>query len=136
MRALRAVDAETTVLLASHRLDEVELVADRVWILHEGRQVFDGTLGKLRARAHADSWLWVRTRRERRDDARSAFVARAGGAAVLANGTDVAVQLPAAGRAEALSDLQQGGVPIEDFWVVGPSLEEIVQGFFTGEGKR
>jgi ABC-type multidrug transport system ATPase subunit len=136
MRALRAVDEDTTVLLASHRLDEVEMVADRVWILHEGRQVFDGTLDELRAQAHADSWLWVRTRRERRDDARRAFIARAGEAAVIANGTDVAVQLPAAGRAEALSELQRGGVPIDEFWVVGPSLEEIVQGFFVGEGDR
>jgi ABC-type multidrug transport system ATPase subunit len=136
MRALRAVDGDTTVLLASHRLDEVEMIADRVWILHEGRQVFDGTLDQLRARAHAESWLWVRTRHECRDDARRAFIARAGEAAVVANGTQVAVQLPAGGRAEALSDLQQGGIPIEDFWVVGPSLEEIVQGFFDGEGER
>jgi ABC-type multidrug transport system ATPase subunit len=136
MRALRAVGGDTTVLLASHRLDEVEMIADRVWILHEGRQVFDGTLDELRARAQADSWLWVRTRRERRDDAIRAFAARAGEAAVIANGTRVAVQLPAAGRVGALSDLQLSGVPIDDFWVVGPSLEEIVRGFFDGEGKR
>ncbi|NIN73463.1 MAG: ATP-binding cassette domain-containing protein [Gemmatimonadetes bacterium] len=134
MRALRRVDRQTTVLLASHRLDEVEMIADRVWILHEGCQVFDGTLDELRARAHADSWLWVRTDQERRDDARRAFIARAGAAKVVANGTDVAVQLPAAGRAEALSELQHVGVPIDDFWVVGPSLEEVVQGFFAGEG--
>jgi ABC-type multidrug transport system ATPase subunit len=136
MRALRGVDPHTTVLLASHRLDEVEMIADRVWILHEGRQVFDGTIDELRARAHADSWLWVRTRRERRDDVRRAFTARAGEARVVANGTHVAVQLPAAGRAEALSELQLSGVPIDDFWVVGPSLEEIVQNFFDGEGSR
>ncbi|UCC81580.1 MAG: ABC transporter ATP-binding protein [Gemmatimonadota bacterium] len=136
MRALRSVGSDTTVLLASHRLDEVEMIADRVWILHEGRQVFDGTLDELRARAHADAWLWVRTEPERRDDARRAFIERAGEAAVVANGTHVAVQLPAAGRAEALSNLQVRGVPIDDFWVVGPSLEEIVQGFFDGEGER
>jgi ABC-type multidrug transport system ATPase subunit len=133
MRALRQVDENSTVVLASHRLEEVEMVADRVWILHEGERVFDGTLDELRTRAGAESWLWVRTRPESRDDARRRFAERAGDDAVMANGTHVAVQLPPARRAEALSDLQQTGVPIEDFWVVGPSLEEIVQGFFAGE---
>jgi ABC-type multidrug transport system ATPase subunit len=136
IQALRRVGPQTTVLLASHRLDEVEMIADRVWILHEGRRVFDGTLDELRARAHADSWLWVRTTSERRDDVRRAFVARAGEAKVVANGTHVAVQLPAAGRVEALSELQLGDVPVDDFWVVGPPLEEIVQGFFAGELER
>ncbi|MEE9132845.1 MAG: ABC transporter ATP-binding protein [Gemmatimonadota bacterium] len=133
MRALREVSPETTVLLASHRLDEVEMVADRIWILHDGVRVFDGTLDDLRAKAGADRWLWVRTHEQQRDVVRDQFVRKAGEHAVVANGTQVAVQLSAAGRAEALAQLQRSGVPIEDFWVVGPSLEEIVQGFFTGE---
>ena len=131
MRALREVSPETTVLLASHRLDEVEMVADRIWILHNGNRVFDGSLDDLRARAGADSWLWVRTHKEERDAVRAEFVRKAGEDAVIANGTQVAVQLPADGRAEALARLQSTGIPIVDFWVVGPSLEEIVQGFFT-----
>jgi ABC-type multidrug transport system ATPase subunit len=131
MRVLRQVGPETTLLLASHRLDEVELVADRVWILHEGRIVFDGTLGDLRARAGADAWLWVRTLGERRDDARECFLRLARPESVTANGTHVAIQSPAAGRAEALWQLRQAEVPIEDFWVVEPSLEEIVESFFN-----
>ncbi len=131
MRALREVSPETTVLLASHRLDEVEMIADRIWILHNGIRVFDGSLGDLRARAGADSWLWVRTLREQRDAVRAEFLKAAGEDAVIANGTHVAVRLPAVGRAEVLARLQSVGVPIVDFWVVGPSLEEIVRGFFT-----
>jgi len=131
MRALREVAPETTVLLASHRLDEVEMVADRIWILHNGDRVFDGSLDDLRSKAGADSWLWVSTLREKRDVVRDEFVRKAGEGAVMANGTHVAVRLPADGRAEALSRLHSTGVPIVDFWVVGPSLEEIVQGFFT-----
>ncbi len=132
LRALREVGRETTVLLASHRLDEVEMVADRIWILHAGGLVFDGTLDDLRGQSGAESWLWVRTRRERRDDVRQRLIEQAGPSAVIANGTHIAVRLPAAGRAAALSDLQGANVPIDDFWVVGPSLEEIVQGFFAG----
>ncbi|UCC71961.1 MAG: ABC transporter ATP-binding protein [Gemmatimonadota bacterium] len=134
MRVLRAVDEDTTLLLASHRLDEVEMVADRIWILHDGRRVFDGTLDELRAAARADSWLWIRTVQERRDDARQKFIELAGEEAVMANGKHVAVQLPAAARVDALSGLRQAGVPIEEFWVVGPSLEEIVRGFFVKGG--
>lgn len=47
LRALAAVPPETTVLLASHRLADVEAVADRVLVLHEGRLAFDGRLTDL-----------------------------------------------------------------------------------------
>jgi ABC-2 type transport system ATP-binding protein len=127
------VSPETTVLLASHRLEEVETVAERIWILHDGRIVFDGSLGDLRAQAKADAWLWVRTAPDRRDAARDQLARLAGSESVVANGTHVAVQSPAGERAEALWRLRESGVPIEDFWVVEPSLEEIVEGFFRGE---
>ena len=133
IRALRQVGPETTIILASHRLDEVEMVADRIWILHGGGRVYDGTLEELRSRSGADSWLWVTTKKEQRDKVRESFIEQAGAASVVANGTHVAVRLPAAGRVTALSQLQHAGIPIEDFWVVGPALEEIVQAFFTGE---
>ena len=38
---------ETTILLASHRLADVEAVADRVLVLHQGRLKFDGRLTDL-----------------------------------------------------------------------------------------
>ncbi len=130
LRALRAVDGGTTVLLASHRLEEIETVADRVWILHSGRIVFDGSLDGLRDTAGAESWLWVRTTPDQRDAVRARFVRRAGEAAVLANGTQVAVQLSPEARVEALSEISAADLTIRDFWVTGPSLEEIVEEFF------
>lgn len=133
LRAVRQVGRETTILLASHRLDEVEVVADRIWILHGGGLAFDGDLDELRRRAGAESWLWVRTGRESRDRARRQLVDLAGEGAVIANGTHVAARLGPDDRVEALSELKRVGVAIEDFWVVGPSLEEIVGGFFGDE---
>jgi len=47
LRALAAVPRETTILLASHRLADVEAVADRVLVLHQGRLAFDGRLTDL-----------------------------------------------------------------------------------------
>lgn len=47
LRALAAVPPETTILLASHRLADVEAAADRVLVLHQGRVAFDGRLPDL-----------------------------------------------------------------------------------------
>lgn len=47
LRALAAVPRETTILLASHRLADVEAVADRVLVLDHGRLAFDGRLADL-----------------------------------------------------------------------------------------
>lgn len=137
MRALGDVEEGTTVLLASHRLDEVEALADRVWILHGGHTVFDGSLEDLRTRAGGERWLWVETTRDRREEVRDRFLRQAGREAVLANGARVGVRLPAVDRAAELCRLQSAGIPIDDFWIETPSLEEIVRDFFEEtEGRR
>lgn len=130
MRALKRVGPDTTILLASHRLDEVELIAERIWILHGGGLVFDGPLDELRDRAGADSWLWVRTEAGRRDALRDELAGMADADEIVANGTSVGVRLTAPERTSALSQLRDAGVPIVDFWVERASLEDIVNGFF------
>jgi ABC-2 type transport system ATP-binding protein len=39
----------TTVLLVTHRLDEVERICDEIVVMHEGRSVLHGNLDDLRA---------------------------------------------------------------------------------------
>lgn len=39
-----------TIFLASHDLDDLEIVADRVMLLHEGKLLFDGTQAELKAK--------------------------------------------------------------------------------------
>ncbi len=107
-------------------------MAERVWIIHEAVKAFDGSLDDLTERAGADSWLWIRTGAEDRGRIIDELSRRVGSHAVTANGTRVAVQLPVQARLEVLAALEGSGVSIEDFWVEGPSLEEIVQGFFHG----
>ena len=47
IRQLR--DAGTTVILSAHHMDLVEAIADRVLLLHRGREVMGGTLADIRA---------------------------------------------------------------------------------------
>ena len=61
MRSLfrELADEGRTVVLSSHLLNEVGLVADRVAILSEGRSIFDGALDELLG-AHGPTFLEVR----------------------------------------------------------------------------
>ena len=43
---------DCTVLVSSHLLSEVELMADDIGILNHGRLLFEGTMEDLRAGAH------------------------------------------------------------------------------------
>lgn len=52
--AVKKAPSDMTMLFASHRLDDVEALADRVIILDAGRFAFDGTLHELWRRAGVD----------------------------------------------------------------------------------
>lgn len=47
LRHLAEVDADTTMILASHRLEEIEPLASRILVLAEGRLAFDGPAAEL-----------------------------------------------------------------------------------------
>lgn len=51
---IRTLGRTKTILLSTHILQEVEAVAQRVLMIHEGRLVFDGTPAELRARGAGD----------------------------------------------------------------------------------
>lgn len=47
---------DCTVLVSSHLLSEVELMADEIGILNHGRLLFEGTMENLKQNAHADGF--------------------------------------------------------------------------------
>ena len=51
LSALGQVGSGTAILLASHRLDDIETLADRQLLLHDGRLLFDGSATDLYRRS-------------------------------------------------------------------------------------
>lgn len=128
LRGLRQVRAETTVLLASHRLADVEAVADRLLVLHGGRIAFDGTMRDLWARAGAAETLWVRVPPAARDAARARVESVVRAPALASNGTAFGVRVAHHARADVLAILREADIPVDDFWTESPSLGALLSG--------
>ncbi|SEP00551.1 ABC transporter ATP-binding protein [Nitrosovibrio sp. Nv6] len=61
MRSLiRELGADRSVILSTHILSEVESVCDRVQIMHEGRTVFDDSIGRLKQKGTSLEESFVR----------------------------------------------------------------------------
>jgi ABC-type multidrug transport system ATPase subunit len=127
LRMLRRVDDETTILLATHRLSDVEEVADRLLVLHEGRIVFDGGMQELWAEAGSSVVLWIRVGEGERERARRELAGRWQGATVLANGSHLGLRVERESRADVLVALREAELSVEDFWTETPSLHELME---------
>lgn len=137
LRAVGKVGGETTILLASHRLADVEAVAHRLVVLHNGLIVFDGSMRDLWQQVGAAVTLWVRVPLEVRDGARDRLQSRYRVPSVVANGTAIGVRVEHGAGADVLVDLRQAGIPVEAFWTENPSLQELLEGILSqGSGRR
>ncbi len=127
LKALSAVEEETTILLASHRFSDVEAVAGRLLVLHQGRLAFDGRLADLRQAVEAASTLWLKIPAAAREAAARRLAARYPGTVVSGNGNGLGLRVPARERALALSELEEAGIPVENLWTETPSLHQILE---------
>ena len=122
MRGLAA--RGTTVVFATHHLEEADAVADRVVVLAGGRVVADGSAAAVRSAVSGRS---VRLTADRLPDGLPGVTAttRQGGAVTLAT-TDVEA---------TLRGLLDAGVPLADLEVRGASLEDAVLTLTTGAAR-
>ena len=111
-----AADGRRTVILASHLLNEVEQVCDRVGVMARGRLLYSGPVAEMGAPAQ----VAIRTT----DDARAAELLAAGGWELTAP-SDAGLEIAAApGREwEITRDLANAGVYIAEMRSTGGSLE-------------
>jgi ABC-2 type transport system ATP-binding protein len=128
LRGLRQVAGDTTVLLASHRLADVEAVADRLLVLHAGRIAFDGTMRALWDRVGAVETLWVRVPAEARDAARLRVEAHVHLPSFVSNGSALGVRVAHHARADVLAALRAADIPVDDFWTESPTLGDLLAG--------
>lgn len=100
---IRRLPGETgaTVLVSSHLLSEVELVASHVGIIHKGRLIFQGTLAELRRQQGAGQqgagqqgagWQWASIRIDARPQQKAADFLKASGYPAELDGAYVRVQ--------------------------------------------
>jgi ABC-type multidrug transport system ATPase subunit len=127
LRALKQVGADTTVLLASHRLTDVAAVADRLLVLHGGAIAFDGSLTDLWRRVGAAQTLWVKLPTGHRDAARRYLEERCRLTALRGNGAALGVKVEHHARADVLVELRGAGFTVEDFWTETPSLHDLLE---------
>jgi len=126
VRALERVPDETTVLLSSHRLEDIRAVADRLLLLHDGRILFDGSFEALEAAAGSARTLWLEVppgTLERLatwidEDPRLERVHR--------NGRRLGLQASPATLAAIVSEVQAAGLEIMDMRTETPSLERLL----------
>ena len=135
LRAIRQVGSDTTVLLASHQLADVEAVADRLVVLHGGAIAFDGTLADLWSRVGAAQTLWVKLPVGDRDPARRHLQERCRLTALRANGAALGVKVEHDARADILVELRAAGFTVEDFWTETPSLNDLLESAMAPRGR-
>jgi len=110
---LRATE-QKTIIFASHRLEEVEAIANRVLLLEQGRLVAALTPAELLTRLlpQMELTLWVPA--AQRHDALSVLTGQGWAAHFNGRGT-VVVQVPAEHKLQPLQALQARGIQVEDF---------------------
>src|SRR5688572_10641810 len=111
-----------TILLSSHYLDEIEMLADRVIILSAGQVVADGTPLELLARAAGTSTLWLEVTS---DDDPSRLMPQAtfegrDGAMLRYRTSD-----PTAAIVGLADSLRASGAQLNDLRLKRPSLEDV-----------
>jgi ABC-2 type transport system ATP-binding protein len=115
LEALRQVDRNVTIVLASHRLGDVRAIADRIVVLHRGRIAFDGSVARLEESLEQLSVLWLRPAAKTRERLLQELESLEG-LSLRINGIAVGVGLEPGRRMEFLSHLALRGVEIDSFW--------------------
>lgn len=112
--------AGTTVIFSTHDMRLAEEMCDRVFMIHKGRKVLDGTVDQVR-RQHGGNLVRVRFA-----DAGVSTYALPGVASVAGDGAARELVLQdGADPSAALGELVRRGARLELFEVAAPSLQDI-----------
>lgn len=125
-RRVREIAVETTLLFASHRLDEIELLADRVLVLHGGGLAFDGSLEELWRATDAAPRLWLSASAHEVERVAAELRDCPLVSGLRSNGAGVEVDVRGEASLDVLLEVRQRGLPVTDFRTRPPSLEHVL----------
>ena len=125
LAALGRIDPATTLLFASHRLSDVEALADRLLVLSEGTFVYDGRPGHL-WRLAGGIELRLMVPADHVDSLARMLESRPGVSFVRADGTGVLVRVEDGRELDLLVNVREHGIPLLDFRTHPPALEEVM----------
>lgn len=126
LEAVRHIEAERTLVFASHRFDEIDTLADRVLVLHQGRLVFDGTPVDFWGRARTGVELWLRVPPDELDRVAEAIRPLPSVKSVWTNGRGVGVRVDAEAELDLLSQLRERHLPILEFRSRPPAPDQVM----------
>ncbi len=124
VRGLRKVPPTTTVILSSHRLDDIRAAADRLIVLEGGRLAFDGSLEELMEGHAAGPTIWITT--DRSDEARRTLESDSRVLDLHVNGSAIGVRARGSHVADLLVLLRDKGIPVRGLEVEPPTLEAVL----------
>jgi nitrous oxidase accessory protein len=110
--------AGKTLIFASHRLEEVMGLADRILVLERGKLVAAGTPEELSARLGWQATLRLHVPADRIEPALTTLADH--GFRASRNGKDVRVQVAPGEKGRPIGVLIQAGIPVHDFEVEPP----------------
>ncbi len=105
--------AGKTIVFTSHRLDEVEALADQVIVMEQGRALFTTPAAQLAARLNLTTQVKLHLPAELMDNALT--VLHAGGFEARRNGVGVLVQVPPDAKAAPIHTLSRANIHVTDF---------------------
>jgi len=135
VRALQAVPSDTTILFASHRIDDVQALAGRLLFLHAGRFVFDGTIGDLRRRSDGCTTLWISVASSDRERLRRSLAADPRVEGILSSNHALGIQASVQDQLDLLVEMRAEEQSIREFTTESTPLEELLEGLLQEEGR-
>ena len=132
LRKVREVDVDRTVFFASHRFDEIEVLANRVLVLHRGRFVFDGSPEELRRRTGLGSTLWLKLPPASLERAVRELESEPAVLAVRRNGVGLEADVEPAGVADVIAGLRGRELDVQEVRTHPPAPEEMMSRILEG----
>ena len=135
LAVLRQAPDHVTVLLSSHRLGDIEAVASRVVVLHEGKIAFDGQVLDLTRAAATQTLFWVYPSAE--DRASTVSILEEFGAIHQSQPEHGRVGVSVSRRiaARVLGALDAKGIELNDFAFETPTVEDVLALALSGSSR-